>query len=86
MGEKEVKNIAEPVTGYRVVLDDKAAILVTPVVAVPARVTPLKRWQIAVALTVCLMVMGGLGWWQPWAPKLAPAPPERTALPLPDKP
>ncbi len=35
LGEKNVKNIAEPVTVYRVVLDDKAAALVTPVVGCP---------------------------------------------------
>jgi TolB-like protein/class 3 adenylate cyclase/Tfp pilus assembly protein PilF len=86
LGEKQVKNIADPVTVYRVALDDKAAALVTPVVAATARVTPFKRWQIAAALAVCLTVMGGLVWWQPWAPKLAPAPPEITARPLPDKP
>ncbi len=31
LGEKEVKNIAEPVSVYSVVLDDKAAVLVTAV-------------------------------------------------------
>ncbi len=37
LGEREVKNIAEPVTIYRVVLDDKAAALVTPVVREAAK-------------------------------------------------
>ena len=32
LGEREVKNIAAPVSVYRVVFDDKAAALVTPVV------------------------------------------------------
>src|SRR6201994_1242893 len=34
-GKEAVKNIAEPVTAYRVVLDDKAATLVTPLVEIP---------------------------------------------------
>ena len=37
LGEKAVKNIAEPVTVYRVVLDDKAAALTTPVVHAVAK-------------------------------------------------
>ncbi|MCZ6734344.1 MAG: tetratricopeptide repeat protein, partial [Planctomycetota bacterium] len=86
LGEVEAKNIARPIQVFRVVLDDKAAVLVTPVVAAPVRVAPLRRWQIAAALAVCLAVIGGLVWWQPWAPKIAPAPQESTALPLPDKP
>jgi TolB-like protein/class 3 adenylate cyclase/Tfp pilus assembly protein PilF len=41
LGEKEVKNIAEPVTVYRVVLDEKAAAIATPVVRVPLASTTL---------------------------------------------
>ncbi len=37
LGEREVKNIAEPVTIYRVVPDEKAAALVTPVVRKAAK-------------------------------------------------
>ena len=43
LGEKEVKNITEPVSVYRVVLDEKAAALVTPLSF--ARVTANRgRW------------------------------------------
>jgi TolB-like protein/class 3 adenylate cyclase/rhodanese-related sulfurtransferase len=86
LGEQEVKNIAEPVRVYRVVLDDKAAALVTPVIETPVRVDPLRRWQIGAAVAVGLIVIGGLVWWQPWGPEFEPASAERMALPLPDKP
>ena len=50
LGEKEVKNIAEPVSVYRVVLDDKAAALVTPVVHA-AETTRQNRWPAIAAAT-----------------------------------
>ncbi len=86
LGEREVKNIAEPVTVYRVVLDAKAAKLITPVVlagAKPAR----QRWSIAAAAAVVLfLAVGGALWWQPWRPDVEPASVERMAFPLPEKP
>jgi TolB-like protein/cytochrome c-type biogenesis protein CcmH/NrfG len=86
MGEKEVKNIAEPVTVYRVVLDDKAAALVTPVVQ-EATKPVYRRWVVAAAAAVVLVAaVGGVFWWQPWAPRVEPASVERMAFPLPDKP
>jgi TolB-like protein/rhodanese-related sulfurtransferase len=84
LGEREVKNIAEPVTVYRVVLDDKAAALVTPVVH--EATTPVhRRWMVAAAATL-VAAIGGVSWWQPWAPDVEPASVEKMALPLPDKP
>ena len=47
LGDQVVKNIAEPVRVYRVVLDDRAAALVTPLVESPPRVASQRRWQIA---------------------------------------
>jgi adenylate cyclase len=86
LGEREVKNIAEPVSVYRVVLDDKAAELVTPVVqetAVPAS----RHWARAAAVVAALLfVAGGVLWWQPWARNVEPASVERMAFPLPQKP
>lgn len=86
LGEKEVKNIAEPVTVYRVILDDKAAELVTPVTQIE---TTLERrwWPVAAAAVATLMLaVGGTLWWQPWAPEMEPASLENMALPLPEKP
>jgi adenylate cyclase len=86
LGEKEVKNIAEPVTVYRVVLDDKATALVTPLVEVPAKFRRLRPWHVAASLVVAVVVLGGLAWWQPWELEFEPASVSRMALPLPDKP
>ena len=86
MGEREVKNIAEPVTVYRVALDDKAAALVTPVVHAAAKARR-GRWPvIAGGLAVSLLAIAGLVWWQPWAPEMEPASVERMTFALPDKP
>ncbi len=59
LGEKEVKNIAEPVTVYRVVLDDKAAALVTPVVQVAAKRE--RRWWPAATAAVAVLVLAAGG-------------------------
>ena len=68
LGEIEVKNIARPVRVFRVVLDDKAQTLASPVVATPVASVHRHGRQIAMALAVCLALAGGLAWWQPWAP------------------
>ncbi len=86
LGEKEVKNISEPVTVYRVVLDDKATALITPLVEVPVKVPRVHTWHTAAALAIAVLALGGLAWWQPWAPEFEPASVERMAQPLPDKP
>jgi class 3 adenylate cyclase len=55
LGEKEVKNIAEPVTVYRVVFDDKAGALVTPLV--PDAAIPKNRWRPLAAAVVVVVVV-----------------------------
>jgi TolB-like protein/class 3 adenylate cyclase len=86
MGEKEVKNIAEPVSIYRLLLDEKAAALVTPVVRETAKGAS-QWWPVAAATAVVLLLAaGGVFWWQPWKPEVEPASMERMAFPLPDKP
>jgi adenylate cyclase len=71
---------------FRVVLDDKAASLVTPVVQEAAK--PARRWWPIATAAVALLVLtvGGTLWWQPWKLDVEPASVERTALSLPDKP
>jgi len=86
LGEREVKNISKPVLVFRVVLDDKAAAVVTPVFELPVKIGLHRRWQIAGVVAVSLIVAAGLIWWQPWSPDLEPASLERMALPLPEKP
>jgi len=86
LGEVEAKNIARPIQVFRVVLDDKAAALVTPVVGAPLDARHGRWPALAAGLTVSLLTIAGLVWWQPWSPKVEPTPVEKTALPLPDKP
>ena len=84
MGEKEVKNIAEPVSVKRVLIDDKARAMATPVAKTQKRVW---RWQAAAAAAVVVIaVAGGALWLRPWAPDVDPASVEKMAFPLPDKP
>ncbi len=68
LGEIEVKNIARPVRVFRVVLDEKAAALVTPVMTPPAEATRPRMRHLAMALAACLAAIGGLAWWQAWSP------------------
>ena len=84
LGEKQVKNIAEPVTVSRVVLDDKAVALVTPVVQEATKPVH-RRWMVAAA-AVLVAAIGGVSWWQPWAPDVEPASVERMAIALSEKP
>jgi TolB-like protein/rhodanese-related sulfurtransferase len=86
LGDQEVKNIAEPVGVYRVILDAKAAALATPVTETPVRIDSLRKRQIASAVAASVILIAGLIWWQPWGPEFEPASVEKMALSLPDKP
>ncbi|MDJ0896401.1 MAG: tetratricopeptide repeat protein [Alphaproteobacteria bacterium] len=86
LGERRVKNIAEPVTPYRVLLDKKAAALATPLVLKTRGLLSSRRGLAAVAAVLLLAVAGAAFWWRPWAPPQEPAGLERFAYPLPDKP
>ena len=87
MGDREVKNIAKSVRVYRVVLDEKASALVTPLVA-PAATRAARHWpRIAFGLVVVLaFITGGTYFWFARAPEVPPADVARMAYPLPDKP
>jgi len=81
MGLQEVKNIAEPVSTFR---------LVPGRVSVAATKTPstTTRWRVPAlaAVMVVIIAAGGLAWWQPWVERVAPADPAKMAFPLPTKP
>jgi TolB-like protein/class 3 adenylate cyclase len=66
LGEKEVKNISEPVSVYQVAMNDKAARQVTAVEASAPR-KPRRPALLAAGIAL-LAVLGGLAWWQPWTP------------------
>ncbi len=84
LGEKEVKNIAEPISVYRVLMDEKADRLVTAVHPSVSR-RGLRPALMAAGIAL-LAVIGGLAWWQPWAPDVQPALVGKMAPVLPDKP
>jgi TolB-like protein/class 3 adenylate cyclase len=72
LGEREVKNIAEPVMTYRIVFDDKAAKLVTPVQVVETQSTRRPRF-VAIALAIVVTVAAGWAiWWQQMEPEGTP--------------
>jgi len=85
LGEKEVKNIAQPVAVYRIMMDEKAAASVTPPIAGPAKRTSWRKPAIA-AVAVLVLLVGGAIWWQVQAPEFEPASVDRMAFELPDKP
>jgi adenylate cyclase len=86
LGEQKVKNIADPVTAYRVVLNEKAAALVTPLIAIPIKEGRVRRWHAAAALLAAVLASGALAWWKPWSTGAELASVERMAFALPNKP
>ncbi|MCP5083169.1 MAG: guanylyl cyclase [Alphaproteobacteria bacterium] len=85
-GEIEVKNIARPVRVFRVLIDDKAAALATPVAVLAKQSKPNRKVYYAAALAACLLLAVGLAWRHPSKPQFEPADKAQMALTLPDKP
>ncbi len=85
LGQKKVKNIAEPITVFGVLLDEKATALFTPVAQEAAKQASW-RWPTVSAAIIVLLAIGGVLWWQPWASRVDVASVAKMAFPLPDKP
>ena len=84
LGERTVKNIPEPISTYSLLLDEKAADLVTPIQSTSSPVRPkLYALSAGAALIVVVMLVA---WLQPWKADFEPAAPHRMAFALPDKP
>ncbi len=83
MGQQEVKNIAEPVSAYRLVPGQ-----VSVAATAAAKSSRVRHWRIPAMATAVVLIIaaGGLAIWRPWEPGMEPASSEKTALPLPDKP
>lgn len=89
LGRRNVKNIAEPVSVCRLLLDEKAERIVTEVQAAASDRVGWRSYA-AVGLTLVLLA-GGIIWWRPWAldtnsrpVKTAQA--EKAPLPIHEKP
>ena len=84
LGDHNVKNIAQPVSVCRVIMDDKASSRMTDVQRAkhPSRRLP----SLVAAGFVLLAIAGGVAWWQFGKPPAEPTPTVQAALPLPDKP
>jgi adenylate cyclase len=85
-GEQTVKNIAEPVRVYRVLMEPEAACKV-----IGEKKAKPRRWQMAAMgfVVVVIMVVAAIGIWKYYTPstsKMEVASKEKMAFPLPDKP
>lgn len=83
LGGHSVKNIAEPVRVYKVLMDPEAAGKVIG----EKRIEPKRGLRVALAVViVLLLVIGGLLIWRTVYPPVEVASLEKMAFPLPDKP
>ncbi len=83
LGERQLKNIPEPLHVYRVQMEPEAAGTVPGKVQRPAT----WKWLAAAGLAAVLVAAGGLALWlEPWRERIEPASIEKMAFPLPDKP
>jgi adenylate cyclase len=83
LGEKQVKNIAEPVKAYWILLDDKAKALATPLVQdAPAMRTSWRK--LAAAAALLLVLAGGALWWRHERQAVPGQPAATAGVPLPD--
>jgi adenylate cyclase len=84
LGKQAVRNIPDPVRAYKVLMEPESAGKVI------GENEPKRRswaWKAVAAVTVLLLVAGGLVWNFYWrTPKIEPASKEKMAFPLPDKP
>ena len=84
LGEHEVKNIAQPVSVCRVIMDDKASSRITEIERAK-RQRHLLPMSMAAGVALAAIV-GGLAWWQLGTPPTGSDPGAQTALALPDEP
>jgi TolB-like protein/class 3 adenylate cyclase/Tfp pilus assembly protein PilF len=86
LGQREVKNIAEPVSVYRIVFDEKTDALKTSVDRSAAGPKRRARALTAAALAAAVLVVAALLLWRPWMSNFEPVDPAVMARPLPAKP
>ena len=84
LGEQRIKNIADPVRVFKLLLDAPAAEQIAAITTSTKR--SLRRLVIAVGFAFITILTGLLLWQRPWAPREEPASEAKMAFPLPDKP
>jgi len=85
MGDKQVKNIAEPVKAYHARLKP-GAVLPTPSLSPKSGRSRQRLIIVSAAVALLGIAVGVITWLAPVAPTAKPTSIERMALPLPDKP
>jgi len=87
LGEIEAKNIERPVRAFRVALNEKAAAIAARPIERPSKPNrPTRFWQAAVGISLALVLVAGVVWWQSRAPEFEPVAPETMAQPFPARP
>ena len=82
LGEREARNIAQPIAVCRVLMDEKASSRMTKIQAIERRHRRTLVPLVAALGIALVLIGGGLGWW--WTQSLQA--PDPTALALPNKP
>ena len=77
LGPQKVKNIAEPVTAYKVLMDPADAGKLVMASRMRAR---RNRWLVPSAAATLIVVGLAVAWWRPWETDVAPASVNRMAL------
>jgi adenylate cyclase len=86
LGDVEVKNIARPVSAFKVVMDDKAIALTTPIVQVAAQPARSSRMIIGAAMGLVILALGAGLWSYQSQPGAELASVAQLTQPLADKP
>jgi adenylate cyclase len=85
LGDQNVKNIPKPVGAYRVIMEPRVTIAGEPE---KEKRSPMKRMPIIIGIAGVVVLAVAVGVWQFYArhPRVKPAPEDKMAYPLPDKP
>ena len=83
IGEKRLKNIAEPIVVYRAVRDGKGT---KNQIVSKSRPRSLQKAIVSILAVLLILVSGTVFWFKPWQSLVELASPERMAYALPDKP
>jgi adenylate cyclase len=86
LGAVDVKNIARSVPTFKIVMDEKATALSTPIVQIAAQTVRTHHTIIGAAMGLLILVLGSWLWSYQTKPDFDPASVSKIAHPLSDKP